>query len=172
MGHQRSGAGGDTEESGGAGVTNLRMDIQIDLSVRIENLTVDSALALSNRTERAILIPARVKRRVSRQLTARGAKPKMIPIRMFAGALYLLIEPLLGELTTVVVDLEFEGWNGEIRGLLLALIHKAGHPLPGDAIEFRSVGKHARCHHLALATFRHRRQPHHRVTLAEFLKVS
>ena len=148
------------------------MDIPIDLSGRIENLTTDSALALSNHTERAILIPARAKRRVSRQLAARGAKPKMIPIRMFVGALYLLVEPLLGELKVVVIDLEFEGWNGEIRGLLLALIHKAGYRLAGDAIQFRSVGKHARCHHLALATFRHRRQPHHRVTLAELLKVS
>lgn len=89
---------------------------------------------------------------------------------MFAAALYLLIEPVLAEADTVVVDLEFEGWGGEIRGLLLALIHRAGYHVPAGSIRFRSVGKHARCHHLALATFR-RRQPDHRVTLAEMLRV-
>ncbi len=59
----------------------------------------------------------------------------------------------------------------EIRSLLLALIRKAGYKLSGEAIQFRSVGKQARCHHLALATFRHQRKPDQKVTLTELLRV-
>mgnify|MGYP001593416979 CR=1 FL=1 len=147
------------------------MDIQIDLSGRIETLNADSALALSNRVERTILIPARVKRHASQQLAARGVKPKMISVRMFAGAVFLLVKPLLGEVRIVVIDREFEGRENEIRSLLLALIRKAGYKLSGEAVQFRSVGQQARCQHLALATFRRQRKPDQKVALTELLRV-
>ncbi len=146
-----------------------QIDVQIDLSGRIETLTADTAVALTNRVERAILIPARVKRRASQQLTARGVKPKMISVRMFAGAIYLLVRPLAGEMQAIIIDREFLGWENEIRGLLLAQLGKAGHPLTSDAVQFHSVGKNARCHHRALATFRHKRQPDQRMALNELL---
>ena len=121
------------------------MDIQIDLSGRIETLNSASAFAFANGKSRTILIPARVKRNVSRRLASRGVKSKMISVRMFAGATYLLVHPLLVEIKTIVIDREFEGWENEIRSLLLRLIRQAGHEIRSDAIQFRSVGKHARC---------------------------
>ena len=93
----------------------------------------------------------------------------MISVRMFTGATYLLVHPLLAEIKTIVIDREFEGWENEIRSLLLRLIRQAGHEIRSDAIQFRSVGKHARCHHLALAAFRNKNEPDHRVTLNELL---
>jgi len=78
----------------------------------------------------------------------------MISIRLFVGVLFLLLQPVLGDVAAITIDREFVGWDGEIRSLLLALTRRAGYQLKSDAIQFRSVGKHAGCHHLALATFR------------------
>jgi hypothetical protein len=74
--------------------------IEVDQSGRIEVLTVDTALGFSDDRQAAILIPAAVKRNCSRQLRARGVRPKlalrpvevMVSIRMFAGGLFLLME--------------------------------------------------------------------------------
>lgn len=147
------------------------MNIEIDLSGRIEVLNTNTVFAFTDGIKRAILIPARVKRRASQRLEARGVKSKMISIRMFAGGLYLLIKPSLNELNLITIDREFEGWENEIKSLLLSLIRKTRRDFNSDNIHFESVGKKAECHHLALATFRKTKMHDGKVSLSEFLDV-
>lgn len=147
------------------------MNIEIDLSGRIEVLNTNTVFAFTDGIKRAILIPARVKRRASQRLEARGVKSKVISIRMFAGGLYLLIKPSLNELNLITIDREFEGWENEIRSLLLSLIRKTRTNFNSDNIRFESVGKQAECHHLALATFRKVKPHDSKVSLSEFLNV-
>jgi hypothetical protein len=68
------------------------VNIEIDQSGRIEVLTVDTAFGFSNRRQSAILVPVAVKRQVSGQLHARGVRPKLVSVRMFAASLFLLLE--------------------------------------------------------------------------------
>jgi hypothetical protein len=144
--------------------------IQIDQSGRIEVLTVDTALGFSNDRQGAILISAAVKRNCSKQLLARGIRPKMISGRMFAAGLYLLLEKHLNQIEHVIIDREFPGWEAEIKGLLLQQIYRRAPRFSGDRITFGEIGKTARAHHVAWRTYRRERAPEKRITLGELLR--
>ncbi len=153
-------------------------DIEIDQSGRIEVLTEDTALGFSDDRQAAILIPAAVKRNCSRQLRARGVRPKlalspvevMISIRMFAGGLFLLMENYLNQMESVTIDQEFPGWEAEIKGLLLKHIHQRVPDFASENIVFGQIGRASRAHQVAWRTYRGERVPEKRVTLGELLR--
>jgi len=60
-------------------------DVEIDQSGRTDVLTVDTALALSDGVQRAILIPRFVKRECHALLRARGMRKALIGIRLFSA---------------------------------------------------------------------------------------
>jgi len=142
--------------------------VEVDQSGKMERLTVDTALAFSDGTTRSILVSATVKRIVYQELRERGVKPKLISIRMFAAALFILLENHLKDLQSVVVDLEYEGWHNEIRSLLLGKIRQRVPDFPKEKIVFHQVGK--KVHQLAWSTHRKDRKPDRHVTAAELLK--
>jgi hypothetical protein len=94
----------------------------------------------------------------------------MIGIRMFAAGLFLLLRDYLAGIDTVTIDVEFEGWEGAIRGLLLGHIRQQLPNFPKEHITFRRVGKKDRCHIVALATYRGEREPDQRITGEELLR--
>ena len=145
-------------------------DIEIDQSGRIEVLTEDTALGFSDDRQAAILIPAAVKRNCSRQLRARGVRPKMISVRMFAGGLFLLMENYLNQMESVTIDQEFPGWEAEIKGLLLKHIHQRVPDFASENIVFGQIGRASRAHQVAWRTYRGERVPEKRVTLGELLR--
>lgn len=146
------------------------MHIKVDQSGKIEVLTVDTVLAFSNEITATLLIPVSAKRETYQALKSRGVKPKMIGIRMFVAGLFLLLRDHLAVIDTVTIDVEFEGWGGEIRGLLLSHIRQKAHYFPKECIIFRYVGKKDRCHTIALATYRGKRKPDKKVTGGELLR--
>jgi hypothetical protein len=95
----------------------------------------------------------------------------MIGIRMFAAGLFLLLRDYLTVINTVTIDVKFEGWEGEIRGLLLGHIRQQLPNFLKEYIIFRHVGKKHRCHTIALATYRGGRQPDKRITGEELLRL-
>ena len=117
------------------------MHIKIDQSGKIEVLTVDTVLAFSNEITATLLVPAAAKRETYQALKSRGVKPKMIGIRMFAAGLFLLLRDYLAVIDTVTVDVEFEGWEGEIRSLLLGHIRQQAPNFPKECIIFRHMGR-------------------------------
>ena len=145
-------------------------DIEIDQSGRIEVLTEDTALGFSDDSQAAILIPAAVKRNCSRQLRARGVRPKMISVRMFAGGLFLLMENYLNQMESVTIDQEFPGWEAEIKGLLLKHIRQRVPDFASENIVFGQIGRASRAHQVAWRTYRGERVPEKRVTLGELLR--
>jgi len=145
-------------------------DIEIDQSGRIEVLTEDTALGFSDDHQVAILIPAAIKRNCSRQLRARGVRPKMISIRMFAGGLFLLMENYLNQMESVTIDQEFPGWEAEIKGLLLKHIRQRVPDFASENIVFGQIGRASRAHQVAWRTYRGERVPEKRVTLGELLR--
>lgn len=94
------------------------MRVEVDQSGKMEVLTVDTVLAFSDGISASILVPATVKREAHKQLKARGVKRKMIIVRMFAAGLFLLLVDHLESIETMVIDVEYEGWDAEIRSVI------------------------------------------------------
>lgn len=142
--------------------------IEIDQSGKMERLTVDTALAFSDGIARSILVPATAKRTVYQALKEKGVKPKLISVRMFAAGLFLLLEEHLKDLGEVVIDLEYDGWDNEIRSLLLGKIWQRVPNFPKENIVFHQIGKAV--HNLAWSTYRKQREPDKCVAAKELLK--
>jgi hypothetical protein len=146
-------------------------DVEIDQSDRIEALTVDTALALSDAIQSAVFIPSAVKRKVWNGLRARGVKAKMISLRMFAAGLYLLLEDHLEEVQAVTIDAEFPGRDSEIKGLLLNLIYRRAPHFRKQQIDFQQIGRRSPAHHIAWLTYRGEREAEQKVTAGELLRL-
>lgn len=144
--------------------------IEVDQSGRIEVLTVDTAFGFSNDRQAAILIPAAVKRNCNRELHARGVRPKLVSVRMFAGGIFLLVESDLNHIESMMIDQEFPGWEAEIRGLLLKHIRQRVPGFASEDIMFGQIGRASRAHEVAWHTYRGERAPEKRVTLGELLR--
>lgn len=138
--------------------------------MKMEQTQGDTVLAFSDDVERILLIPAQVKRACQQELRAKGVKPGMIALRMFAAGLLLLLEGQMERVSSVTIDTEYEGKEGEIKGLLLRFILKWVPDFPKEAIAFRRIGKRSRAHMLAWETHRGQRQPDRRITLGELLQ--
>jgi len=148
----------------------MQHHIQIDQSVKIEQTQANTVLALSDGIERTLLISAQVKRTCQQTLRARGIKPGMIALRMFAAGLVLLLEDQIEHVGSVTIDTEYTGKEGEIKGLLLRFVLRWVPDFPKGAINFRQIGKRSRAHTLAWETHQGWREPDRRVTLKELLK--
>lgn len=147
----------------------MQHHIEIDQSIKMEQ-TGDTILALSDGIERVILIPAKVKRVCQQGLRARGVKPSMIVLRMFASGILLLLDGQIERIRSVTIDTEYEGKEGEIKGLLLRFILKWVPDFPQNGITFHRVGKRSGAHILAWETHKGRRKPDKRITVEELLQ--
>lgn len=127
-------------------------------------------LAFSDDVERAILITAEVKRACQQELRAKGVKPGMIVLRMFAAGLLLLLKSQMEGIGSVTIDTEYEGKEGEIKGLLLRFILKWIPTFSKEAIIFRPVGRQSRAHILAWEIHRGQRQADKQANLRELLQ--
>jgi hypothetical protein len=144
--------------------------IEVDQSIRVEQMQGDTVLAFSDDVERTILIPAQVKRACQQELRVRGVKPGMIALRIFAAGILLLPEGQMECISSVTIDTEYEGKEGEIKGLLLRFILKWVPGFPKEAIAFQRIGKQSHAHVLAWETYKGQRKPDRRVTLRELLQ--
>ena len=84
---------------------------------------------------------------------------------MCAAGLYLLLEEHLDRFETVIIDVEYEGWEGVIKGLLLR--HMSGRR---PDFFFQSIGKKSPAHNVAWLTYRGKRKPDRIVQAQELLE--
>lgn len=130
------------------------MHIEVDQSGRIESLTQDSVLAFSNEMEQAIFIHRREKRRCYEVLKARYRELRHPDIRIFTAALFLLLRDHLDKLDQVTIDLEYPGYEGDIKGMLLNYIRRIIPSFPKDKIDFRGIGKRSKAHFKAYMVYK------------------
>ena len=88
--------------------------IEIDQSGRTDRFNEDTALALSNKIQRSVLLTATVKRECYRRLRERKMSKKVAVVTIFAAGLVVLLQDRIGALETICIDLEYPGWEGEI----------------------------------------------------------
>lgn len=146
-------------------------DIEVDQSGRTDTLTVDTALAFSNDIQSVILIPKTVKRECYHLLKDGGMRKDLISVKLFVAGLILLLAPHVGTVRLITIDLEYPGWENEIKEQLLRYLRKRHPELSNRQIAFGRVGKKSNSHTLALATYRRERQPDKQVRIGEMLEV-
>ncbi len=151
------------------------MPVEVDQSNKIERTERDTVLALSNDEQRAIVIPARIKRDAIVWLRRRKKSDKMIYLRLFAAGLFILLRPHLADIIKcgkyIVVDTEYDGHESKIKGMFLRHAHTAGLPLSKEAISFARVGKSSGAHQIAWRVQRRHLAPDHRVSLGELMEL-
>lgn len=138
-------------------------DVEIDQSGRTDVLTVDTALALSDGVQRAILIPRSVKRECHARLRARGMRRALIGIRLFSAGLVLLLEECIHSIAFVTIDVEYVGWEGEIKRHVLRELRDRGHAIDKEQIVFQQIGRKSAAHTLAWRTFKGYHTPDRRI---------
>jgi len=138
----------------------------------MENLGTKTVLAMSNGIQKAILVPVNVKRNCAKVLRKRGTRPKVIGVRMFVAGVFLLVEPHLRNIDKMIIDLEYPGYEGVIKGGVLAHIRKRDPAFPKEAILFQAIGKRSEAHKLALYTFRGNIAPDKVVSVRELLRFA
>lgn len=146
-------------------------NIEVDQSGRTDVLTDDTVLAFSDGIQAAILIPADVKRQCYQRLKATGLRKRLIGIRLFAAGLVLLPRPYIATLELITIDLEYDGWEATIKEHLLRHLREEQPDLSNQQIAFGRIGKGARAHDVALATYRGDREPDRRIGVEELLAV-
>ncbi len=145
--------------------------IEIDQSGRTDQLTVDTVLAFSDAIQAAILIPKAVKRECYQPLKEAGVRKDLISVKLFVAGLILLLTPYIRDLELITIDLEYPGWENEIKEHLLRYLREIRPELSNRQIVFGPIGKRSRAHKIALATYRGERRPDRRIQAEELLEV-
>ncbi len=143
------------------------MQIEVDQSGKIGDTKVPTALAFSNEDSYSILIPATVKRECLGFLRARYRKLRQPYMKLFAAALFLLLKQHLSRLDLVIIDEEYTGHEGAIKGMLLNYIHSVDSGFQSEAITFGRIGKQSPAHHKAYAVYTGDAEPDHQVSSDE-----
>jgi len=93
----------------------------------------------------------------------------LIGIRLFSAGLVLLLENCTSSLTSITVDLEYVGWEGEIERHVLRQLRDRGYEVGEDCMVFRQIGRRSLAHKLAWRTLRGGRVPERRIGVEELL---
>ncbi len=149
------------------------MPTDVDMSGRIEETNRPTAIALANDVNECILISERDKRAVIE--TLRRQKPererKLIHIRIFSTLLYLLLRDHFQRLSVVTIDLEYPGYERDIKDWVMTLCRRNNVLVHHDQIEFHRVGKKSPSHLLAYQTYKGQKPPNRRITAQEILRI-
>lgn len=147
------------------------MHIEIDQSGRIENLTQDSVLAFSNEIKFSIFIDRREKRKCYQILKERYQIAKNLVLKIFAASIFLLIRDYLDKLDGVIIDIEYPGREGDIKGMLLRQIWKIQPDFAKDKIDFLFLGKKSKAHFIAYGVYQEKIKPDREIKASEILSL-
>lgn len=132
------------------------MIVEVDQSVKIEQLSRNTIIALSNDIEFAISIPSAAKRKLQTEFRRRGT-PKQFRYRTFmAGVVLLLFHARLKHVPSLVIDREYTGQEQILRGMFVEMCRKLHMKMAPMAI--KEIGKRSRAHDVAFKTMRRRRE--------------
>lgn len=147
------------------------MHIEIDQSGRIETLTQNSVLAFSNTISYSIFVHRRIKRECLQILQQRYTKLSNWSLKIFAACLFLLIKNLIGKIEFIVIDIEYDGRDGDINGMLLRHIRKIQPNFSKNSIIFKSIGKKSKAHLVAYGVYQKRLKPNKIIKASDILSL-
>ena len=116
--------------------------VEVDQSVRIEELTRDTIVAIANKElEYAVCLPTRLKRQLYELFRLRGMRKKFGPW-VFAVVVSQLLKKSNIKVSDVVIDIEYPGYERDILEIIKNMY-------PDMYISFTSVGKNSPAHEKA-----------------------
>lgn len=147
------------------------MHIEVDQSGKIGNTKVPTVLAFSNAESYAILIPAAVKRECVKFLRRHYRQLRQPYMKLFAAALFLLLKGYVAKVSLVIVDEEYTGHEGTIKGMLLNHLRRIDPYFPTRGITFQRIGKQSAAHQKAYAVYVGDAEPDHEVRSEELIAL-
>ncbi|MFQ5594861.1 MAG: hypothetical protein ACE5HA_12015 [Anaerolineae bacterium] len=144
--------------------------VEVDQSGRkVENTSKATVVAFANGKERAILVPAEVKREIIPKLR-QHTRADSLHYLLFATVLYLLLKDDIEQIDRAIIDIEYRGKEDRIKAHLINLLRRAGKRVENSQIQFDWITKKSPAHRTAIRTFRGQREPDHVVSLDELLR--
>lgn len=143
------------------------MKIEIDQSGKIEDTHHDTIIAYTNGQTKSLKIPSGTKRDIQKLFRKIG-EPRSYVIHTFTTLIYLLIADELDELTDVVIDIEYPGFESVISRLLTIICQGEKGIVPD--IYFKLVGKRSKAHKTALKVFRGKSKSDQEISLNQLRK--
>jgi len=145
------------------------MNIEIDQSGKIEDTSKNTVVAFSNGKSKSIFIGAKNKREIQKFFRM-AEKPRVFVYRLFAILIFLLIKDDLKNIDRIIIDIEYPGWDHQIKDYLLFEIRKVNPKFSKNNIIFELVGKKSRAHLIAYGTTQRKREPDIKVGSKDILK--
>jgi hypothetical protein len=106
-----------------------------------------------------------------RKLQQRGLSGAYLKVRLFTGALFLLLRYYTRKGTQFVIDDEYSGHSGDIKKLLLKRLRRVDPQFNGDRIGFELITKKSSAHKKALEVSRGDSKPNMIVRADDFLEA-
>ena len=145
--------------------------VEVDQSIKIGDLSSATVLAFSDHVSWTVLIPVGVKRLLMTQLRARGKSKIRATVQIFSAALFLLLEATIPQISAVIIDTEYTGYEPDIEGMLLNYLREVEPGFSKERLIFRQVGKSSPAHKRAIAVHRGEVKPDRVMRIADFLVV-
>lgn len=147
----------------------MKMRIQIDQSVKIEETNRDTVIGLSNGVEFAVVIPAKVKRKLQEEFRRRG-KRRLFMYRTFAaGVVLLLHHASFRNLPSVTIDEEYPGHAQLLRSMILEMWTRLKKEV--FVFTFARVGKRSGAHRVSHFTTIGKRKADKIISYGELKKL-
>lgn len=143
------------------------MHIEVDLSGKIEDY-MDSVVAFRNKEQYSVLLERKIKTEI---LTKYRNKYKDIHYRLFAILIYNCIKNYLHNIQLIIIDVEYEKREIDIKKHLLNLVWKDYPNFDKALIRFSRIGKKSSAHRLAYQTFIGKLAPNKILTKEEVEKL-
>lgn len=144
--------------------------IEVDQSVKIEQPS-STVIAFSNGVSFAIILPHGVKMDAVRYLRNQGKSKKVAHVLVFAAGVFLLLSDYLDAAHLVVIDVEYPGWESEIKAFLLQHIWRTRPDFQEWRVTFRQVGKASPAHRKANAVRGKKDRDYRTVRIEEMIEV-
>ena len=145
------------------------MKIFIDQSSKIEYTHQDTVVAFSNHHHQSVLLKSKDKRELEKFFRATN-KPKLFIYKVFAVLICYLLEPQIKTITQIIIDTEYTGQENLLKNLILEILTSRGCIINKKIISFSQVGKKAKCHQIAINTYKHKIKPDQTISLGTVLK--
>lgn len=144
--------------------TQKKFRFEVDQSIRIEELTDDSIIAIANKENSfSIRLPAKSKQRLYRYYKNFG-KPKKFGPDVFSAAMVVAIEQSGFRVSELVIDIEYPGYELSMRKILTE-------HFPKMLIYFGVIGKKSPAHLVAYGVHAKKRKHNAVVIDKDMLKI-
>lgn len=145
--------------------------VYVDLSANAEQLSQDSAIAVSDGVKWVCLARSRVKRYLAESLAERYGR-RNLQYRLLAALVYLAIADRLGEIRQIVIDKDYSGEVAEsaIKNYLMAFVRMQRPDIGANFLRIENV-KGSEADRLARAVFQGRSPPDRIATIQEVRRL-